>query len=1590
MGSIQEDPTSEQLQRQTSREGLKDLRFDEAIKAAIEQGSPDIVKELLSQPRSTPKTPPEDQSPNSEACGDANSETALMLACRLGRLEIVEILLEWMAQCSSQDQLGELPGSWTDPVAVDSEGNTALHLAATEGHDQIVEILLQNNRELLEKTNEKEKTALQLACESGKSSVVQLLLDNNANSSMSDDDDNMPIHEASWLGHLDIVKALLHANMEHLETKNIGGNTAFLNAAQRGHPELLRYLISVGADQSVSNKINNTALHLASSADKENIDVVKILLEKASLEAENIDGRTPLLSACRNGNTGIVQLLLESGASSKIKDTLNKDTVLHLAACSGNLECFEGLYERLPDYLNEGNGYGASPLHLACQFGHASIVSFLLDKDADPRVKDDDNEDTPLHLAVSAKKVELVEILLKRDMDLLNLKNAKGETALHVAGSCSSIEVVNSLLENGADIYSVDSTGENILHKAVNGSQIDLVEFLLKRKIEIRPSHRGRTPLHFACYNGNHHLATIFLSHLAENPSKKQEILYYKDEWGDTSLGDAASTGNVCMVLQFLKDPVYFSQDSSKYLATDKIWFSDAEECERVNKLLKSKLKSLEPMSKNGSNISRQSPSPATDHEIREIDKSLTEICYWAILNGQLKLVKACVNRAGKRERNLILEKDKTTWLHIFAIGCDGDSQNPSEPIPLQLVPPESRSGLIPDNRGVTPLHLAVKYARVKMVLSFLYSARSQTPGSLKGILQQTLDDRKDTTISLANAGEHPKHRAIAKLLWRKITEEIHQDAVRRKGHFNVVLDEHTTLALELAAQFDSTREQSLLKSLLCQFTYDPRVGTDVLSLAIYCQLPKVVWWIISHGAYVHDRDIKNAHSIFNGFNFSVGSRNIERWQQIQKLLENPPPLSRFGTRDDDLPLPEIESRPDDYDSFPWGTIMDFLHSDGSTNITFKMKRRSLKDIIHIQGPQRIMDSSEDVSYDALFQSTKDDTAPMNASETPMTNRSHPGDQRRADTDTSKNREVTDASPPRGRDPEPRPKAKRIDQKGRHGVRWIHIPINDNLMVRSLKDKEITITEYRALLRFISESWSQLDAGKKKYMKPQCLKRSPSTRNSAKDFESEVNKESKNDNRIDKSNSNRDDKGSSQIALYIPFLSFMGVHQHITRNKGHRESVSDSPSYSLFRDPWKHNITHDYLTLDQYYYVYLSQTDKRDKTQVLSRFMKRMKRKNEEEQEQLWNKSRNIPIKILTVNQLWLWVLDDRTILTSTTDELDEDVDGFLQCVLHNFQEQARDLALSTKEIVEFIVATAIGLSQRKGITVAPQSYKKSPLDVFHESIIKVQNEEKILFDKFSETLVAGKNKAFNKSAEKGDPTKNDDYSYGNVSKETYYLGEVKDILDELNILKNLVEDQDRVWKQLSEADAPAHNLSMFGFDTPSDIRRAIEEMTKETETVQKSLHTLLSLKQNQAGIVEAKSAREQSATIMVFTVITIIFLPATFLTGIFALNVTEFPHEGDNVTYKASWIFPIIILVSLGTSAVFFLFAFSPNWLTKYSEKGAGNGEDRLVTSDLQSEQLVGHSEEQRKDSTSRYKGTSLFRRKVKDKVGSPPDCEH
>ncbi|OQE11585.1 hypothetical protein PENVUL_c002G01829 [Penicillium vulpinum] len=83
-------------------------------------------------------------------------------------------------------------------------------------------------------------------------------------------------------------------------------------------------------------------------------------------------------------------------------------------------------------------------------------------------------------------------------------------------------------------------------------------------------------------------------------------------------------------------------------------------------------------------------------------------------------------------------------------------------------------------------------------------------------------------------------------------------------------------------------------------------------------------------------------------------------------------------------------------------------------------------------------------------------------------------------------------------------------------------------------------------------------------------------------------------------------------------------------------------------------------------------------------------------------------------------------------------------------------------------------------------------------------------------------------------------------------------------------------------------------------IQEDLNAMVDDVKSVQTAIQSLLDLKQNEATIIEAQATRRQSDSVMAFTLVTIVFLPGSFMASLFALNVSEFPHEGGSVTYKS------------------------------------------------------------------------------------------
>lgn len=117
--------------------------------------------------------------------------------------------------------------------------------------------------------------------------------------------------------------------------------------------------------------------------------------------------------------------------------------------------------------------------------------------------------------------------------------------------------------------------------------------------------------------------------------------------------------------------------------------------------------------------------------------------------------------------------------------------------------------------------------------------------------------------------------------------------------------------------------------------------------------------------------------------------------------------------------------------------------------------------------------------------------------------------------------------------------------------------------------------------------------------------------------------------------------------------------------------------------------------------------------------------------------------------------------------------------------------------------------------------------------------------------------------------------------------------------------------------------------------KRDIDAMDEQSERLYKSLRDLLDLKQKHSNALEARFSSEQALaaakegqTIMVFTIVTIIFMPMSFIAAYFGISIDSF---GDSLphAYVASWTFG----GGLAISVLFVLMAFTVVDITKAVE---------------------------------------------------------
>ncbi|MBN1919891.1 MAG: ankyrin repeat domain-containing protein, partial [Anaerolineae bacterium] len=151
-----------------------------------------------------------------------------------------------------------------------------------------------------------------------------------------------------------------------------------------------------------------------------------------------------------------------------------------------------------------------TPLHVAVEYNHPAIVTYLLARGADVNAPDR-RLNVPLH---ATKSREAAQLLVEQGAEV-NAQNDFGETPLFQQ---RDPQIIALLLENGAQVNCVCNSGETPLHKvlasaaypylfgaAANSAHAmaavgQIVALLVAHGADVNAATRkGATPLHYAC-----------------------------------------------------------------------------------------------------------------------------------------------------------------------------------------------------------------------------------------------------------------------------------------------------------------------------------------------------------------------------------------------------------------------------------------------------------------------------------------------------------------------------------------------------------------------------------------------------------------------------------------------------------------------------------------------------------------------------------------------------------------------------------------------------------------------------------------------------------------------------------------------------------------------------------------------------------------------------------------------------------------------------------------------------------------------------------------------------------------------------------
>jgi ankyrin repeat protein/beta-lactamase regulating signal transducer with metallopeptidase domain len=272
--------------------------------------------------------------------------------------------------------------------------------------------------------------------------AIRLLIEKGADVNVRDSEGASLLDDAVWTGSVDTVALLLAHGARLNEPDPETGATPINEAAYRGNPEVVQYLLQFHPDLGIADKRGYTPLDNALRMDRE--DAALLLLEAEPKAPQTSFGKL-MDQAIKIDKPRLIEALLRHGVSAN--GTLpSGSTPLESAAFADATKAVQVLLDNGAD-PNLG-----TPLEDAALKGFDSIVSQLLDHGALINHADNDSGATALYAAASFGKVAVVKLLLSRGANS-NLCGKNHKTPYQVALDNGYNDVAAEIkLHGGGDI----------------------------------------------------------------------------------------------------------------------------------------------------------------------------------------------------------------------------------------------------------------------------------------------------------------------------------------------------------------------------------------------------------------------------------------------------------------------------------------------------------------------------------------------------------------------------------------------------------------------------------------------------------------------------------------------------------------------------------------------------------------------------------------------------------------------------------------------------------------------------------------------------------------------------------------------------------------------------------------------------------------------------------------------------------------------------------------------------------------------------------------------------------------------------------